>query len=481
MPESASPQEFQFLVAGQWKTSAQPTEVRSPYNGEVVGLTYQATAADVEAAIEGAAQAFAETQRLPTYRRAETLGKIVQALAAQQEPIARLIALEAGKPIRLARAEARRAILTFTDALEESKRIRGEWLPLDLDAASCGRFALVRRFPVGPVAAITPFNFPVNLVSHKLAPALACGAPVVLKPAPQAPLSALHLARIVHEAGATPGALSALLCPVEAAQAMVADDRLKVFSFTGSAAVGWALKQKAGKKRVLLELGGNAGVAVHSDADLDYAAERCVFGGFAYAGQICIAVQRIYVHRPVFDSFADKLLERVRKLRLGDPLEETTDVGPMISRAAAERAEGWVREAVRGGAQLLAGGGRDGAFLQPTVLTQTKPEMKVCCEEVFAPVVTLEPYDRLEEALAAINRSPYGLQAGLFTHDARAIFGAFETLEVGGIIVNDVPTYRADPMPYGGTKDSGLGREGVRFAIQELTEPRVLVINPISP
>jgi len=409
--------------------------------------------------------------------RAEILGKIVQALRAQQEEIARLISLEAAKPIRLARAEAARAVLTFTDALEETKRIRGEWLPLDLDAASQGRFALVRRFPVGPVAAITPFNFPVNLVAHKLAPALACGTSIVLKPAPQAPLSTLNLARIAHEAGVPPGAVNALLCPVEAAHQLVADDRLRVLSFTGSAAVGWALKAKAGKKRVLLELGGNAGVAIHSDADLDLAADRCAFGGFAYSGQVCIAVQRIYVHRPVFESFAEKLLERVRKLRLGDPLDEATDIGPMISLQAAERAEGWVRQAVQGGARLLAGGQRDGAFLQPTVLTHTQPEMKVCCEEVFAPIVTLEPYDSLDQALATINNSPYGLQAGLFTNHAPAIFGAFETLEVGGIIVNDVPTYRADTMPYGGMKDSGLGREGVRFAIQEFTESKVLVMN----
>ena len=470
-------EEYKFLVDGEWRTSQQPVEIRSPYSNEVVGITYQASPEDVEAAIQAASRAFQETRQLPTYRRAEILEKMVRALKAQQETLARLITLEAGKPIKLARAEAGRAILTFTDALEESKRVRGEWLPLDLDPSSVGRFAVVRRFPVGPVLAITPFNFPLNLVAHKLAPALACGASMILKPAPQTPLSTLALARIAQEAGALPGAVNALLCSLEAAQAMVADDRLKALSFTGSAAVGWALKQKAGKKRVLLELGGNAGVAIHSDADLDYAAERCVFGGFAYSGQVCIAVQRIYVHQPIFDSFAGKLLERVRKLRMGDPLDEATDLGPMISTQAAERAEAWIQEAVRGGAQLLAGGERDGAFLQPTVLTRTKPEMRVCAEEVFAPVVTLEPYDRLEDALAAINNSPYGLQAGVFTNDQRSILRAFDTLEVGGVIVNDVPTYRADPMPYGGTKDSGLGREGVRFAIQEFTEPRVLVVN----
>jgi len=472
--------EYKYLINGEWRGSGEAVEIRSPYNGEVAGITFMASPQDVEAAVQGAADAFQETRKIPTYRRAEILERIVQRLKAEQETMARLIALEAGKPIRLARAEAARAVLTFTDALEETKRLRGEWLPLDLDANSCGRSALVRRFPVGPILAITPFNFPLNLVAHKLAPALACGASILLKPAPQAPLSALNLARMIHDAGALPGSVNVLLCPVEAAQSMVTDARLKVLTFTGSAAVGWALKQKAGKKRVLLELGGNAGVAVHSDAELDYAADRCVFGGFAYAGQICIAVQRIYVHQSVLNAFTGKLLERVKRLQLGDPMAESTDIGPMISRQAAERTAAWLREAVSGGAKILAGGQRDGAFFQPTVLTNTKPEMKVCCEEVFAPVVTLEPFEQIEEALEAINDSPYGLQAGLFTNDQRIIHHAFESLEVGGLMVNDVPTYRADPMPYGGTKDSGIGREGVRYAIQELTEPRVLVMNPAA-
>ncbi|MBI1956060.1 MAG: aldehyde dehydrogenase family protein, partial [Acidobacteria bacterium] len=299
----------------------------------------------------------------------------------------------------------------------------------------------------------------------------------VLKPAPQAPLSALNLARIIQEAGAMPGAVNVVPCSVETAQPLVSDDRLKILSFTGSAAVGWALKQKAGKKRVVLELGGNAGVAIHSDADLDYAAERCAAGGFSYAGQSCIAVQRIYVHRPVFEAFTGKLLRRVSQFKLGDPLDEATDIGPMISPQAAERAEAWIQDAVRGGAKLLAGGQRDGSFLQPTVLTNTKPDMSVCREEVFSPLVAVEPYDDLPAALLAINNSAYGLQAGIFTNDLQAVFHAFEALEVGGVIVNEVPTYRADPMPYGGWKDSGLGREGVRYAIEEFTARKVLVVN----
>jgi len=470
-------QEFKFLVDGQWKTSNELVEIRSPYSGEVVGITYQATPDDVETAIQAASRAFEQTRQLPTYRRAEILEKIVHAINPHQEEMARLIAQEAGKPIQTARGEVSRAILTFTDALEESKRIRGEWLPLDLEASSEGRFALVRRFPLGPVAAITPFNFPLNLVVHKVGPMLACGNTMVLKPAPQAPLSALNLARIVDEAGAPPGTLNALLASVEATQPLITDERLKMLTFTGSAAVGWALKQKAGKKRVVLELGGNAGVAIHSDADLDYAAQRCAVGGFSYAGQSCISVQRAYVHGPVFDEFAEKFLNLVKQLNVGDPLDEATDVGPMISRGDAERAESWIKEAVDGGAKLLIGGERDGALLQPTVLTGTDPEMKVCRQEIFAPVVALEPYDDLEEAILRINDSPYGLQAGIFTGDVNAVFHAFEVLDVGGVLVNDVPTYRADPMPYGGVKDSGLGREGVRYAIEEMTERKVLVLN----
>lgn len=470
-------QEFSFLAGGQWKTSDEKIEIRSPYNGEVAGVTYRAAAGDMEEAIRAADRAFHQMRRLPAYRRAEILGKIIQGIQVHKEEMGRLIALEAGKPIKLARAEVSRAILTFTDGLEESKRIHGELLPLDREASSEGRLALVRRVPVGPVAAITPFNFPLNLVAHKIAPALASGTSMVLKPAPQAPLSALFLARIVDEAGVPPGAFSAMFCSVEVAQPLVTDDRIKVLTFTGSAEVGWALKRKAGKKRVVLELGGNASVAVCEDADLDFAAQRSAAGGFAFAGQACISVQRIYVHRQVFDAFAEKFLTLVKQLQVGDPLDEATDVGPMISPQDAERAARWVQEAVAGGARLLAGGERDGALFQPTVLTGTNPGMKVCCQEVFAPVVTLEPFEDLPEAVRRMNDSAYGLQAGVFTRDIQAIFQAFDELDVGGLIVNDAPTYRADSMPYGGMKDSGMGREGVRYAIEEMTERKLLVLN----
>ncbi|MGD1083708.1 MAG: aldehyde dehydrogenase family protein [Verrucomicrobiota bacterium] len=468
--------EFEFLIDGHWKTSAHPVEIRSPFNGELAGVTWLAAPEDVESAIAAAARAFRETRRMPVHQRAGVLERIVALLKAHREELARLIALEAAKPIRSARAEVSRTIGTFTDALEECKRIRGEWLPLDLDAASEGCSALVRRFPIGPVTAITPFNFPLNLVAHKVGPALACGNTMLLKPAPQAPLSALRLARIVQEAGAPPGQLDAFFCANELAQTLVTDERIKMLSFTGSAAVGWRLKQISGKKRVALELGGNAAVVIHSDADLDRAAERCAYGGFTHAGQSCISVQRAFVHQPVFDAFADKFLQRVRRLKVGDPLDEETDLGPMISPREAERAESWIAEAVAGGAKVLAGGQRDGAVLQPTVLTRVRPDMKVCRQEVFAPLVVLEPYRDFGEAVARVNDSPYGLQAGLFVRDLKAVFQAYADLEVGGVVWNDVPTYRGDPMPYGGVKDSGLGREGVRYAIEEMTEPKVLVI-----
>ncbi len=470
-------QEYKFLVDGRLRSSAEPVEIRSPYDGELAGVTWRAGAADVEDAIEAARKAFEETRRWPTFRRVELIEGILRLVRERQESFARLIVLEAGKPIRLARAEVNRAIATLTDAVEEAKRVRGEWLPLDLDRSMEGRHALVRRFPVGPVAAITPFNFPLNLAIHKLAPALACGNTMVIKPAPQAPLSVLALAQAVTEAGAPPGLLGALFCDVEDARAMVTDPRVKLLSFTGSAGVGWDLKRAAGKKRVVLELGGNAGVAVHSDADVDLAARRCAYGGFAFAGQTCISVQRIYAHRSVFDLFAARLLEEVGKLKVGNPLDETTDLGPMISVREAERAERWVREAVLGGATVLHGGQRDRGTLQPTVLTGTNRRMSVCCQEIFAPVVVLEPYDDLPQALSLLNDSAYGLQAGLFTRDVSVSFAAFEDLEVGGLVLNDVPTFRADSMPYGGVKDSGLGREGVRYAIEEMTERKTLVFN----
>ncbi len=468
---------YGFLLAGRWVEQGEAVEIHAPFDQSVVGQTCRATAAQAQEAIAAAVSAFAGTRRMATFERQQLLRKVSDGLAERREQFGRLIALEAGKPIKVARAEVDRAVFTMQVAAEEAGRIEGQWMPLDLLESTRGRVGMVRRFPIGPIAAITPFNFPLNLVCHKLGPAIAAGCPVVLKPAPQTPLVALELGRLVQEAGWPAGALSVLPLSNEDAGVLVTDERLKMLTFTGSAAVGWALKARAGKKRVTLELGGNAGVIVHSDAELDFAAERCVVGGFSYAGQSCISVQRILVQRGAYEKFLEAFVPRVRALKMGDPLDERTDVGPMIREADARRASDWITEALAGGAKLLCGGKRHGVMLEPTVLTRTTPEMKVNCQEVFAPVVTVEPYDDFAEALRRVNDTPYGLQAGVFTRDIKLILQAWEELEVGGVMAGDMPTFRADHMPYGGTKDSGFGREGLRYAIEEMTDPKILVLN----
>ena len=466
-----------FLLDGKWMEEGDPVEVRSPYDGSVIGRVFQGRREHAETAIAAAVKAFGTTRRLPAFERQRVLRRVAEALGQRKEEFAHTMALEAGKPIKAARTEVERAVFTFTVAAEESTRIYGEVLPLDWQEYTAGRWGLVRRFPLGPIAGITPFNFPLNLVAHKVAPAIAAGCTMIVKPAPQTPLTALLLAETVQQAGWPDGALNVLPLSNEDAGLLVTDDRLKMLSFTGSAAVGWEMKRRAGKKKVALELGGNGAVLVHSDADLAFAAERCVAGGFAYAGQSCISVQRILVERSVCGKFTDLLVAGVQKLKTGDPLQESTDVGPLIRESDAIRASDWIQEAVRGGARLLCGGQRRGSTLEPTVLTGTRPEMKVNCQEIFAPVVTLEPYDDSMEAVRQINRSTYGLQAGIFTRDSKLLFNAYEELEVGALIAGDVPTFRIDHMPYGGIKDSGLGREGLRYAIEEMTEPKLLVMN----
>jgi glyceraldehyde-3-phosphate dehydrogenase (NADP+) len=405
------------------------------------------------------------------------LRSIANYISSHKEEFARTMAQEAGKPLKAARTEVERAVFTFTVAAEETTRIPGEYLSLDWQQFTSGRWGIVRRFPLGPIAGITPFNFPLNLVAHKVAPAIAAGCPIILKPAPQTPLTAFLLAEAVEQAGLPDGAFNVLPLSNEDAGLLISDDRIKMISFTGSAPVGWDIKRRAGKKKVVLELGGNAGVIVHSDTDVAWAAERCVTGGFSYAGQTCISVQRILVERSAFKKFTDLLLEGVGRLRVGDPMEESTDLGPLIRESDAIRASEWVQEAVQAGATLLCGGKRHGSILEPTVLTGTRPDMKVNCQEIFAPVVTIESYDDFGAALRRINESPYGLQAGVFTRDANRIFQAYDELEVGGVIAGDVPSFRIDHMPYGGVKDSGLGREGLRYAIEEMTEPKLLVMN----
>jgi acyl-CoA reductase-like NAD-dependent aldehyde dehydrogenase len=466
-----------FFVDGKWIEEGDPVEIRAPYDGAVIASVFQGKREHAEAAIAAAVKAFGTTRRLPAFERQRVLRRVSENIAERKQEFSRTMAQEAGKPIKAARTEVERAIFTFNVAAEESTRIYGEYLPLDWQEFTAGRWGIVRRFPLGPIAGITPFNFPLNLVAHKVAPAIAAGCPLVLKPAPQTPLTALLLAEAVQQAGWPDGGLNVLPLSNDDAGLLVTDERIKLISFTGSAAVGWQIKKNCGKKKVVLELGGNAGVIVHSDADLAYAADRCVAGGFAYAGQTCISVQRILVERTAFAKFTDLLLEGVKKLKIGDPLDDSTDLGPLIRESDAARASDWIQEAVRGGARLLCGGQRRGPVLDPTVLTGTRPEMKVNCQEIFAPVVTVEPYDDFNQALKQVNNSPYGLQAGLFTRDAKLIFNAYEELEVGGLIAGDVPAFRIDHMPYGGVKDSGLGREGLRYAIEEMTEPKLLVMN----
>ncbi len=464
--------EWGNLIGGEFRTSGELLEVHSPYDNSLVANTFWAPEKDIEEAIQLAQAAFAELAALPTYRRAEILRKMSAGVESRQEELVRMMALEAGKPRKAGRAEVERAIFNLRNASEEAQRIEHEFIALDLLPAGKGRWGIVRRFPIGPILAITPFNFPLNLVAHKVAPALAAGNAVVQKPSPRTPICSLILAEIALDAGAPAGAVNVVSCSNQLAERLVADERFKLLTFTGSGDVGWRLKTRAGKKRVLLELGGNAGVIVHSDADLDSAADRCVRGGFSYSGQSCISVQRILVH-PFLTAFVD----RVRALQLGDPLDEGTDIGPLISPDAVQRVESWVNEAIAGGAKALTGGKRQQTIYYPTVLTGTHAKMQVNCAEVFGPVVTVEPYDSFEKALAEVNDSPYGLQAGVFTRDLKAVFQAFDELKVGGVIVNDVPSFRVDHMPYGGVKDSGLGREGARYAIEEMTERKILVLN----
>ncbi|MGD0733809.1 MAG: aldehyde dehydrogenase family protein [Terracidiphilus sp.] len=471
-----------FLLCGKEWIDGDSFEVRSPWDQGLVGRVTIATRADARQAVSHAVASLRRARALPRWKRREILEDVAAALIEQKERFAQLIVAEAGKPIRLARIEVDRAVLTFKTAAEEAARLGGESLPLDLTEGNEGRWGLVQRFPVGPILAITPFNFPLNLVAHKVAPALAAGCPVILKPAPQTPFTALALGEVILKAGWLPEALAILpLSNADTAWLAEKEDRVKLVSFTGSSKVGWELKAHSGRKRVLLELGGNAALIVHNDwLDLDDASARTAHAAFGFAGQSCISAQRVFVQRNIFQTFLWKLVEHTAKLVIGNPSDEVTEVGPLIRLSDAERVEAWVKEAVEGGAKLVAGGERRGSMITPAILTGTKPGMKVRDEEVFGPVVVVEPYEDFEEGLAAVNHSRYGLQAGLLTRDAGRILTAYRELEVGALIVGDSPNWRLDSMPYGGVKDSGLGREGIRSAIEEMTEPRMLVMSGLS-
>jgi glyceraldehyde-3-phosphate dehydrogenase (NADP+) len=466
-----------IFLAGRWVESPDVLEVANPANDrEPAGATYNATEAQYEEAVDAAVAAFDTTRRLPAYERGRILREISAGIKARREELGRLIALEAGKPIRDALVEADRAVLTFRLGAEEAERMTGELIPLDLMASSKDRVGITRRYPIGPIAGISPFNFPLNLAAHKVSPAIASGNPIVLKPPSKDPLTMLTVAEIIEAAGPPAGMVSILPMTRELGDRMVADERFKLLTFTGSPSVGWRMKERAGKKKVVLELGGNAGVIVDRTADLDWAVRRILVGAFAYAGQVCISVQRLYVHADVWDAFMERFLTGVATLKVGDPLDPTTDVGPMVDSAAAGRTQRWVDEAVAMGGRLLAGGRADGTFFAPTVLAEVPLEAQVCSNEAFAPLVVAFPFKELDEAIAAVNDSMFGLQTGVFTNDLAGAWRAFGELEVGGVIVNDIPTYRIDHMPYGGVKDSGLGREGLRWAIEDMTELRIMVL-----
>lgn len=470
-------QERKFLIDGEWRTSNRKREVLNPFNGQVVSVVWQAGPRDSSDAVAAASKAFHITRTLPSHERAEILMRIRDGILERKDELARAITMEAGKPLKIARLEVARAALTFGLAAEEAKRIGGEVLPLDLAAGSENRIGITKRFPIGPILGITPFNFPLNLVAHKVAPSIAAGNTIVLKPASQTPTPALILGEIALQAGLLPGAFNVITCAGSMIDQVVADDRIKMVSFTGSAEVGWSLKNKVAEKKVTLELGGNAGVIIHSDVSLNYAVERCVYGAFVYSGQVCISVQRIYVHSRIYEQFLKRFLKLTSDLMIGDPMDEKTDIGPLIDSASIQKVDTWLREAIRNGAKVLTGGRKVGHFLEPTVLTDVDRTCKISRLEVFAPVVIVAPYEDFSDAVTAVNDSIYGLQAGVFTNNFKLALDAFQKLDVGGVILNDVPTYRIDHMPYGGVKASGVGREGVKYAIEEMTELKFLAMN----
>ncbi len=474
--------DYGIFLNGEFVSTKQSEAVKSPYDGQTVGMCGRADSEDVEAAIVASVRVAPAMRSMPAYKRAEILLGARDRVRERRDLFARTMVGEAGKPIRYAEGEVARCLDTLTDAAETARRMEGEILTMDAFEPGEGRTGLLKRVPVGPVSAISPFNFPLNLVTHKIAPAVAAGCPVVLKPASQTPFSALLLAEAFRDAGLPPGALAVLPADSRTAAPLVEDDRLKALTFTGSPEVGWMLKARAGRKRVALELGGNAAAIVEPDADLEAAARRLAGGAYAYAGQSCISVQRILVHGEVYDRFREMFLTAVKEtVHVGDPARRETVAGPLISAGDADRIQDWVKRAEGSGARTLAGGGREGSVLAPLVLENVNHAAEISCQEAFGPVALLERYADFDEALRIANDSAFGLQAGVFTADLAKAMRAWDALEVGGVVVNDYPTFRVDHMPYGGVKDSGLGREGPRFALEHLTELRLLVVNPTVP
>ncbi len=471
---------YKLFIDGALRDTGDHYDVVYPYTGEVTARVARAGAAEMEAAIAAAISAFALTRRFSRAKRAEILAAMSRGVAERRAEFERSITLCTGKPIDYSRAEVARTIGVLGLAAEEVKRFGGSFEPLDFDPSRPGAVGLVERFPLGPIAAIAPFNFPLNLVTHKVGPAIATGNTLVVKPPPQCPAPALMLAELGTAAGLPAGAINVISADPPVAEQLATDERLKMLSFTGSARVGWALKARAGKKHVALELGGNGGLIVDESADLATAASRAARGAFVHAGQVCLSVQRVFVHRKVYADFAERFVAETNKLPLGDPMDDRTLVGPLMNRQAADRIMDWITEAKDAGAPILTGNRREGLIVAPTIIEIREPRhhaLRAWCEEVFGPVATLESVDSFEAGVAAVNDSPYGLQAGVFTADLDNAFKAFRELEVGAVIVGDTGVFRVDTYPFGGVKDSGLGREGVRWAMEAMTEPRMLVLN----
>lgn len=472
-------QAWPYYLAGVANSPNHDLEVKDKYTGEVAARVAVADLRAIDRAIAACVEAAEPMAQMPPYDRQKVLQHCAGRFAERADELAYSLCVEAGKPIRDARGEVTRLIDTFRIAAEESVRINGEVQNLEISERARGYFGMWRRVPIGPCSFISPFNFPLNLAAHKIAPAVAVGCPFVLKPASRTPLGALIIGEVLAETNLPTGAFSILPCSRNAADPFTTDDRLKLLSFTGSPEVGWALKSQAGKKKVVLELGGNAACVVDRDADLDDAVSRILIGAFYQSGQSCIGVQRIIVHREIYETFRDKLVHRTKQLVAGDPKNEDTFIGPMISENEASRLHKWIQQAISAGGKLLCGGSRDAAMLEATLLEDVPKDQSVCAAEAFGPVAVLSRFDRFEDALQEVNDSVFGLQAGIFTRDIYKAHQAWNTLDVGGVVIGDVPSWRVDNMPYGGVKDSGLGREGIRFAMEDMTEIRNLILrNP---
>ncbi|MCX6233148.1 MAG: aldehyde dehydrogenase family protein [Bacteroidetes bacterium] len=468
---------YPVYIGGEFRKTGDVLRITNPFNHEVIAETYRAGPGELEMAIMKAQSVQVTLRDMASYEKYVILMRIADEISARRQWFIQLLSSESAKPLKYATSEIERAVQCFRIAAEESKRMPMEYISLDWTSDGAGKEGLVRHFPVGLVAGIAPFNFPLNLAVHKIAPAIAAGCPVILKPSSLTPLSTLELARIIDNTDLPKGAVSVLPMDRTTGNLLVTDSRFSLLSFTGSPEAGWPMKQQAGKKKVILELGGNAGVVVTKSCDMETTVKKCVTGGFAYSGQVCIHAQRIFIEQGIFDYFIRTFTDAVKNLRYGDPFDPQTDISVMINEQHARRVEEWVSEAVTAGAKVLIGGNRNGNYYQPTLITQTNPAMKVCALEIFGPVVTLEPFTTFEDAIEKINLSEYGLQAGVFTNNLAEVNYAFRNLEVGGVIINDTPSFRVDHMPYGGVKNSGTGREGIRYSIMEMTEPRILVKN----